>query len=263
MQFTVIANPRASHQVQHQEALAQGLRAHGIDAVLSSSDRSRTKYVACWGWRIGKLLRNAGHEVLVMERGYLGNRFEWTSLAWNGLNGRGTFPPAPRDNGERFKKHFCMLPWKSGGEYALIMGQVPGDASLQGRNLVPWYRQAAEQAAEAYGLPVHFRPHPVALRKGHRHVVSGTIRSAGALESALAQAAVVITYNSNSGVDSVLAGVPTVAVDEGSMASPVVAKNIGEMITPNRERWAAELAWKLDEIASGVALTNLLEINRG
>lgn len=266
MEFTVLANPRASHQVTHQDAIAEGLRAHGIDVVLSACDRSRTKYVACWGWRIGKLLRQAGHEVLVMERGYLGDRFEWSSLAWNGLNGRAVFPPAPHDQGERFKKYFSMLPWKSGGENVLIMGQVPGDASLQGRNLVPWYQQAAKKAEAAYGLPVHFRPHPVALRKGHRHVIRGTTRSTGSLEAALANAAVVITYNSNSGVDAVLAGVPTIAVDEGSMAAAVTGKSIGEIITPAREQWAAELAWKqwrLDEIASGEALANLLDIKHG
>jgi hypothetical protein len=265
--FTILASHRAQHQLQHQAALAEGLKALGIHSTLTSYARCKTKFVACWGWRAGSALRSQGHEVLVMERAYLGNRFEWTSLAWNGLNGNGTFAPAPKDNGERFKQNFApMKPWNKDGEYILIMGQVPGDASLRGQDMVPWYEATAQQSKELYGKPVHYRAHPEAVRRGYRSGIKDTLRSHAPLDEALAGASLVITYNSNSAVDSVLAGKPTIAADKGSMAWPVTGHFINDIVTPEREEWAHELAWRqwqLDEIKSGKALSALLEVQRG
>lgn len=267
MNFTVLASARSPHQIAHQAALVQGFRALGIPATTSSGTNSRTKFVACWGWRSGRVLRAKGFEVLVLERGYLGNRFEWTSLAWNGLNGNGKFAPTPNDGGLRFRENFKPLkPWNPQGSYILIMGQVPGDASLRGKDMMPWYAATAKEAAEHYNLPVFFRPHPEALKKGFRQIVKGTNRSRCGLDEAIAGAALVITYNSNSGVDSVLAGKPTLAMDQGSMAWPVTAHTIGAIVTPEREAWAHELAWrqwKLDEIKSGKAISALLGAQRG
>ena len=56
----------------------------------------------------------------------------------------------------------------------------------------------------------------------------------------------VVTLNSNSGVDAALAGVPVIAFDEGSMAWPVAGHKPQDAIhppRPDRLRWAAELAW--------------------
>lgn len=262
MQFTVVSSARAAHQLQHQEAMAQGLRAHGIEPVLTTVGSVKTKFVACWGWRLGKALREQGHEVLVMERGYLGDRFQWTSLAWNGLNGYGEFPIEPSDNGDRFCAHHSHLPWRNGeGEYTLLMGQVPGDASLQGKSLVPWYHEVAQKAAAAYGKPVVFRPHPMAIKKGFSMHVSGAETSTRELSKDLERAHVVIAYNSNSAVDAVIAGVPAVTVDKGAMAWPVTGHDIGQRIFPDRSEWVHSLAWKqwqLDEISNGVALSGLL-----
>jgi len=267
MLFTIVASARAQHQLSHQSALAKGLKKLGVDSALSHSVHSvNTKHVACWGWRAGKELRARGHEVLVLERGYLGDRFAWTSLAWNGLNGRATFAQSPDDGGERFRNNFSMKPWRDGGDYVLIMGQVPGDASLQGKNMMPWYSQVAAAAGREYALPVMFRAHPVAIKKGYKQKPSYAHTSKGTLDEALAGAAVVITYNSNSGVDSVLAGVPTIACDPGSMAYNVCGQVIGDIYKPDREKWADDLAckqWRIDEIESGVAIEPLLEIANG
>ena len=88
MKVTVCASHTAKHQVEHQRAMLKGLAAHGIPATAGALNHVETVHVAVWGWRHGAPLRAAGHKVLVMERGYLGDRMAWTSLAWNGLNGR-------------------------------------------------------------------------------------------------------------------------------------------------------------------------------
>lgn len=261
MRVIVLASPGAPHQVEHQAALVQGLRALGVEAVAGRHVPEDARHVACWGWHTGARLRQEGREVLVMERGYLGDRFSWSSLAWNGLNGRGRFAAAPDDGGARFRQHFGMQAWQDRPDgYALIMGQVPGDASLQGVDLMPWYSAAADEARAAGIRPV-FRQHPQAIKRFGRRGPAGVQRAEGTLEEALAGARQVITYNSNAGVDAVLAGVSVVADNEGSMAWPVAGRQIGVCHTPDREKWAHDLAWKqwrLQEIADGTALKGLM-----
>lgn len=259
-EVTIIANVRAPHQCAHARALQRGLTRHGLNApVVNDEKLARSAVVACWGWRIGARLRALGKRVLVMERGYLGDRFSWTSLGWNGLNGRATFH-ARDDGGERFRRHFggLLRPWRSGGEYVLLIQQVAGDASLAGQDLGPWYRATARKAAEAFGLPVRFRMHPEALKRGAGRLPApaGTTLIAGELAENLARAAVVITWNSNAGVDAAMAGRPVIAFDAGSMAWPVAGHELAPPPTPDREPWGARLAWaqwRLDEIESGEA----------
>lgn len=257
MKVAIVANPTAQHQRSHAAAMAEGLKRHGIDAPIQRShERISAGVVVCWGWRMGLLMQRAARDVLVMERGYLGDRFAWTSLGWNGLNGRARFV-TPEDGGARFRRQFRLAPWRAGGDYVLIAGQVPGDMALGGRDLAPWYAEAARDAARAYGLPVRFRPHPEAARLGRRPpAVPGASAATGTLAEALAAAAVLVTWNSNTAVDAVVAGVPAVAAERGSMAWPVAGHAIGDRVTPDREDWAARLAWcqwSLDEIRDGRA----------
>lgn len=204
-----------------------------------------------WGWRVGAQLRRQGYDVLVLERGYLADRFEYTSIAWNGLNGRGDFPACPDDGGARFRSLGLRLqPLSSEGEYVLLIGQVPGDAALQGKDLMPWYEQQVSMHSE----PVLFRPHPAAVSRGAWRPVKGAETSHGPLERALGGASKVITFNSNTGVDAMLAGKPVSCADEGSM--------IWGVDLADREQWASSLAWKqwtVAEIASGDALVGVVD----
>lgn len=243
--MSIVARPGAEHQERHAAALAAGLAAHGVRTALTGSvEAAQAQHVACWGWRTGARLRERGHDVLVMERGYIGDRFAWTSLGWNGLNGLAAFE-RPDDSGARFREHFdgMLKPWNPAGDYVLLIGQVPGDASLRGRDLSGWY---AKQAAIDWRRPVRFRPHPVAVQRGIAKPVAGAETMGGPLADALAGAAWVVTYNSNTGVESLLAGKPTHVDDRGSMAWGAT----------NREAWAHGLAWcqwSIDEIRSGAA----------
>ncbi|GAB3282634.1 hypothetical protein GCM10027347_58990 [Larkinella harenae] len=246
--------------------MLDGLKTLGIAAVGSYSETHvKTEHVACWGWRTGKILREKGHHVLVMERGYLGDRFRYTSLGWNGLNGRAVFPLYADDGGERFRSMAEMKEWAppGHGKYILLMGQVPHDQSLAGRDLMPWYVETAQRAAEFYQLPVVFRQHPDLTKKGLNQQPLHVQTSHRSMEEDLAGAALVIAYNSNSAVDAVLHGIPTLTFDEGAMAWPVTGHAIGEEFCPDRRPWAHALAWKqwdIDEIRSGKALSGLLSM---
>lgn len=191
--------------------------------------------------------------VLVMERGYIGDRFSWYSLGWNGLNGNATFPD--KDEPSRFREHFSMRPWKEGGDYVLLIGQVPGDMSIHAVAINHWYRRTAEEAKKALGLPVFFREHPVAVKRHLRVMVPKVEKIGGDLLGAFEGARCVVTYNSNTAVEAVLAGIPSVTADRGSMAWEVTSHDFN-LVKPDREAWASRLAWcqwTLEEMANGTA----------
>lgn len=258
MRASIFAGTLA-HQKAHVEPMAEGFRRHGVEVEVFTGEPTGDVIVV-WGWRLGRR-HLGGRPVLVMERGYVGDRFAWTSLGFDGLNGRARFPKA-QDNGDRWMRLHGdrMRPWRRSGGYVLIMGQVAGDMSLAhvGGNLARWY----EAQAAIYGDEARFRPHPDAARRGGAAGPRGVPVIRGDLQAALDGARLVVTFNSNSGVDAVLAGVPTIATDEGSMAWTVSAR-AEPAEAPNRGAWAADLAWaqwREDEIRMGDAWAALAAI---
>ncbi len=242
------------HQREHADALCAGLARHGIateqypEHVLPPGE-----IVACWGWRIGEPLRAQGKRVLVMERGYI-DRMRWCSLGWNGLNGRAERHwVTVKGRGSAFYSR--VRPWKPEGRYVLIIGQVSGDAAVKHFVLSEWYAECVRECAR-FGLPIKFRPHPVAVSFGQTDRVAGAETIFGDLQQALSGAAAVVTLNSNTGVDALLAGKPTITRDAGSMAWPVAAHDWTIQPEPYRWAWIDALAsaqFTLDELRSGLA----------
>lgn len=242
----------SSHQVELFKKAAKGARKYGIRSFVSPEDPT-LKNVACWGWRNGRRFRAHGHNVLVFERGYLGDRFKWTSVAWNGLNNYGDFCLPEKVSFDRFEQNFTMKPWRHNGDLIVVMGQVPGDMSLRGRDLTEFYTDAGKRLAAIHKKEVVFRPHPVGVERGCnfrprlKHVY-------GDLQETLDKAFMVVTFNSNAGVDAVINGIPALSFDKGSMAYEVTGHKFSDRITPDREDWAARLAhcqWTPDEITNG------------
>src|SRR5262245_56480165 len=191
-----------------------------------------------------------------MERGYIGNRFWWTSLGFDGLNGNATFPKID-DAGARWRTRFqtFMKPWrgKIPTRCATIMGQVSGDASVQHVNFPESLLQWLDIVKAAGYVPI-FRPHPLDRRpdRFNRLTTLG-----GTLDDALKKTAFVVTFNSNSGVDAVLSGVPTITCDRSAMAWDVTGHSIESIKwTVDRESWAHRMAytqWAPAEIEAGDA----------
>lgn len=260
-----VATRGMAHQRVWGDLLCQGLRARGFEPVeIDAGNQTESRVVACWGWRVGREYRKAGHEVLVAERGYLGDRFAYTSLGWNGLNGRADF------NVERFgltpaaRRDFrvTVRPWRTPSAAplrVLLLGQVRGDMALKEAG-VALERWLADQATQwrAAGAAVAFRPHP----QDPGLCVPGAERldPGYSLASQLAGADLAVTVNSNSAVEAVLAGVPTIAADFGAMAWPVTARPDTRPVTPDRTAWLARLTWcqwSEDEIAGGDAVAHV------
>lgn len=260
MRLIIVTSPRAEHQFHAANAIEEGCARHGV-AVLRLDRRLHVPPgddpVCCWGWRNGRRLAALGRRVLVAERAYLGNRFQWISLGWDGLNRRARFPLA-YDNGARWRAHFAGLlaPWRASERgYALLMGQVLTDQSVRHSNHLQWLLATARALKEC-GHEVRFRPHPLAPLQ------LGVPQAEGSLAEALAGARFAVTFNSNSGVDAVLAGVPTVTMDEGAMAWDVSSHALeAPLAAPDREPWAHGMAytqWLPEEIAAGAAWPHLL-----
>lgn len=214
-----------------------------------------------WGIKKQRVIDFHGMDnLLVLERGYVGDRFFWTSFGWGGLNGRADFHNSGMP-GDRWGKHFaeCMKPWRGhhDGDYVLIMGQVPNDAAVKKHvNFMAWVDMVVRGLKRRGEKPV-FRPHPMST-----HLTTSQCRTiGGTLEDAFARAKWVVTFNSNSAVDAVLAGVPAVSVDRGSMAWAVTGRDpLSAPDMPPRDQWAYNLAytqWSPEELRSGEALEHV------
>ena len=245
-------------------SFSDGLKRHGMKPVMQHAGKFQGADLAVfWAHRKKEIIerqKKDGNDYMVMERGYFGDRTEWTSIGFNGLNGIAEFynkdmPP------DRWAPHADLMhPWQKDGDYCLIMGQVAGDASIEHVNISEWYNETAIRLKWILERPIKFRPHPLSRQICD---VPGAKLLTVSLADALAGACVAVTYNSNSGVDAVLAGVPTVACDKGSMAWPVSRHDISmkNIITyPDRTQWAQNLAycqWTADEIRDGSAWEHL------
>lgn len=254
--ITVLAN--AEHALRNM--------GHDVIRIPYLNAKPKTDKVVCWGYRPKEAQRfqRMGKDVLILELGYIGNRREHISIGWNGLNNYAEFPEYPEDNGERFRAHGGVLkPWKEGGDYILILGQVKKDASLKGLDIEPWYKDMASQAAKVHGLPVYFRPHPESFRRRGYTELNGVPTMGGTLEESIEGAKFTIAFNSNSCLDSVMMGVPCVAGDKGTMAWDLCSKDVNNIIYPEREKLVYSLAWKqwtYDEIKEGSPLRKALEM---
>lgn len=265
--LAIVAGQNSPHQQMIGAALVEGFKKHGVNAFLVPTQHHARQYlhIGIWGWRMGQVLHGMKRDILVMERAYLGDRFKYFSLGWNGLNGRADFGRPMVDLEARFEEHFRNFykPWNPKGSYVLLCGQVPGDAALLGRDLRPWYAEKARQAAAFFGMPVRFRPHPLAKAKGLNPSIPGASELACSYEEAISGARVVVTFSSNSGVDSLMAGKPTIAFDEGSMTWGISFSDfsLDETEPVGRLEWAHRISgvqWLPEEVATGKPLAGLL-----
>lgn len=252
----IYANPKAAHQVKAALAALDGFRAHGVEAKLTAfNEYQPTDLAVLWGHRSTMIMANqlgTGGDYLVMERGYIGDRMNWTSLGFNGLNGHAEFVESDdTTRGEPFR--LLTKRWNPQGDYYLICGQVLGDASLVDVNYPDWVNSLP---TEHKGKPVYFRPHPVGMAYKVKHEILK-----GDFAAALAGSAGVWIWNSNSGVDALLAGKPVVAFDKGAMCYDFAAHTLGEPnLEPCVQNMINKLAWcqwTMDEISTGVAWDHL------
>jgi len=252
----IVGYSRQGHQSDWVGKFVQGLKKHGIQPEHRAvGEWVKSDIAVVWGERNRKHAESIARKVLVLERGYFQDRFTLTSIGWDGLNGRADFCNADSPPDRWLKHGVPVSDWKEGGRYVLILGQVPGDMSHRHADINQFYADSISRLSDS-GLSVVFRPHPLGSVKPQGCLVDAD----STLEQSLSGAAYCVTFNSNSGVDAVLAGVPTITMDKGAMAWDVTGHNYAEPPRPDREQWLNNLAycqWDEAEIESGEAWQHL------
>jgi len=201
-----------------------------------------------------------GKPWLVIERGYI-HRDKYYSVGWSGLNGRANFcnenSPPDRWN----KLNIKLSPWRDDNKellqkYILLCGQIPWDSSVQHSNHIEWCRHTYKILQEHTRRDIVFRPHG---QKGQITIKNAIYSNHSNIDDDLQNAWATVTFNSNCGVDSLIAGVPAYACDKGSMIWNVCNKDlltINKPIKISRLQWVCDLAytqWNLIELQTGEA----------
>lgn len=192
---------------------------------------------------------------LVQESASFREHIEYTRLGWysykwsDGLFGNKN---SPRDRWTKFEKAtgIRFKDWHSPGSHILIMGQKEGDSSLSKLynsydTFYQWVEDIIKCIRQHSDRTIVIRPHPRNLKYGinqserirakFKNVkVSKDVNSNGytggeSLERDLQNAYCVVTYNSLSAVESVVKGIPTFALDDGSMIWPIAHKDLSKI----------------------------------
>jgi hypothetical protein len=211
--------------------------------------------------KVFRLQREQNLDVVVLETGYVNRGDEESNhyaAGFNGLNGRADFRNKGRgpERWEALNQH--LRPY-SPGRNVILCGQVPWDASVDHIEFKDWLYKTAAALKDITNRPIVFRPHPLAKLPP----IEGCEFSEKPLLEDLKDAHCVVTFNSNSAVESLIYGKPVFAFDEGSMVWDVCNRNLTDVEAPkyvDRKTWAHELAWcqwTPEEMRKGLAWKNL------
>lgn len=219
-----------------------------------------------------------GRKVPMLQRGALpflrsssGETFDRFRIALNGCfwdNGIFCNEPTDAQRWERLRRELALeiRDYRRQGDHLLLVGQVPGDASLRGLDVVSWLESTVIDLSAWSDRPIVIRPHPLsghaalsalARRLRSRGLTNWEIRSGGALSEALSNAWATITYSSGAAIDSILMGVPAFSMCPASMAWSVSDHELARVEAPtlfDRRHWLDRLAhsqWALSEIENG------------
>lgn len=217
--------------------------------------------VVGWGIKsmIYRLCQNYKKDFLVMERGYMLDRFYWTSCGFNGLNRDANFlnKNITSDRWDRvFSSIVDLKDWQKNGDYAIIAGQVKKDASIRHLSAYNIYNNLIYELNNL-NIPIIFRPHP--LEKSKFFPTKNNLKfkydTNSSLSETLLKARFLITINSNAGVVSLINGVPVVTLDKKSMVYDHSSHSLSDnLIYPDRRDWCYKMAytqWSPKEISKG------------
>ena len=216
------------------------------------------------------------------------SRLGWYSYKWTeGIFGNEN---APSDRWNQFVKDtgIKIKDWNSPGDHILIMCQKEGDSSLQNlykkyESFYDWVEETVIEIRKYTDRKIIVRPHPRNLKRGLNMakklnkkknlniIVSENVKQdpsgrhgGESLDLDLQKAYCVITYNSLSAIEAICEGVPTFALENGSMIWPIAHKNLSEIENLNYnidvKQWCNEIAytqWTVTENRKGISWEHL------
>lgn len=214
------------------------------------------------------------------HKGWL--RFGWNGYGWEDANCNNNNVGPERWNAFESKTGIKIKDWHSPGDNIVIMGQKEGDSALvrlydQGyKSFYDWVEDIISKIRRYTDRPIIIRPHPRGLDRGLKHVNSiinsgkyknvsltenvkrGGNQGGESLDTDIANAHCVVTFNSLSAVEAVTRGVPVFALDKGSMVWPVAHKDFSKIENLNYDidlqDWKNKIAytfWNKQEVKRG------------
>lgn len=233
MKVTIHATPSIAWQVKRGQFFAEGFRKAGIPCEITADRFRHDGLPVLLGTTMWRPIEQDGSEFLLVDRCSFGDTEKFVSLVWNGHGRRGDHRIPQNHDASRWERHGVPLgEWRKGYDRIVLCGQVEA-YSPHFQSLDAWYASVAA---------THFRPHPASQNFTQ-------LPTTYDLENSIA-----VTLNSSVAVKAVMQGVPTISMDEASMAWDVTGHKPGEFRTPDRESWCHWLAWTQwtdDEIKQG------------
>jgi len=240
------------------EALTKGLEAHGHEVFQATRFDGEADMVLTWGVRHPQLqsLRELGIPFLVAELGYIGDRrYTWTSLGFDGLSNAARVPDLSCPS--RVDRLFpdLLKETKTPDDKALVLGQVSGDASLEGVDGAEWALEACKKLSQQ-GMSVTYRPHPLNRKRADMPSKTLVVDSDVPLVEHLNTHTLAVAYSSTSLIEAACEGLQVLCGSPLAMVYPWVN---GDM---DRKEWISRVAWRqwdVNELASGEAWEHLKE----
>lgn len=167
--------------------------------------------------------------------------------------------------------------WQNCNQGHIVLAlQLPGDASLRGADINEWAFQSVQSIRQHTDREIVIRNHPLcSTRAFSEHgELAARLVYAGIKNIRFSDGAVVpwsedlngawctVTYTSGMAIDSVLAGIPTIACDEGNFAWGISSNTFDEINDPHKAssqeiktwlRYLAGCQWSVEEMRNGVA----------
>jgi len=206
--------------------------------------------------------RQARKKIIIIEKGYI-NRDDYYSVGFNDINGWADFRNTEITDPTRTTElKIDIKPWRKKGEYILLIGQVPWDASVQDSDHQQWLEDTVEDLQTMFNFPIVFRPHPLAPEAIKS--LEGVRSSNSSLKEDFEKAYAVVTFNSTTAVESVIEGIPTFVADRGSMAWDVGNIDMAlldDPFCPDRTEWLNRLSyaqWTKEEMRTGLPWLHLM-----
>ena len=201
-------------------------------------------YKLAWQPTMAKwpIIVHPGHRLLIIESAFQ-LRKSYYQVGWGGFAGHADF----RTDGVPDDRWRVMgiptRPWQHNPDGPIVViGQLPHDTQVQDVDHVQWCQDTVRYFQDA-GQIVRFRPHP-RIKDSLDYGIPEELWDQGKLRLTLKRAQAVVTWNSTTGVDAAIAGVPVVALDRGSMAWPVASHELaGAFVRPDRAQWFAALGY--------------------
>lgn len=205
--------------------------------------------------------------LIVIESGFV-KRPDYYAIGWGGIHGDADFCTDDVTGIYRWLDVGVKLhPWKysrPGPRRVLVCGQVPWDTNVQDFDYILWCQKIVRKL-RAHGHTVRFRPHPRMFERWEDYgIKERLIDPCRKLHDALDWAQCVVVWNSTSGIDAVIRGVPVIAFSRNAMVRPLSSSTQLEMkhlSYPDRKNFFAKLAysqWTREEMRSGLPWKHLL-----